>query len=82
MIGEHSGIHHFTLGKRIRLPPEVIQSPLGFFVASTDFASQTVWAVSIVCQVLHRIQVVALLTLSPILFPLYKLFVHCTILLF
>lgn len=44
VIGEHSGIHHFTLGKRIRLPPEVIQSPLGFFVASTDFASQTVWA--------------------------------------
>ncbi|KHN88731.1 putative mitochondrial tRNA-specific 2-thiouridylase 1 [Toxocara canis] len=43
VIGEHTGIHHFTLGKRVRLPPEVIQSPLGFFVASLDFHSQTVW---------------------------------------
>ncbi|VDK45671.1 unnamed protein product [Anisakis simplex] len=43
VIAEHNGVHHFTLGKRVRLSPKLIQTAFGFFVASLDYQTQTVW---------------------------------------
>ncbi|MFH4981275.1 hypothetical protein AB6A40_007984 [Gnathostoma spinigerum] len=42
-LSEHSGIHHFTIGKRVRIRAELFQSAVGIFVSSLDPVTQTVW---------------------------------------
>uniref|UniRef100_A0A7E4W4P3 tRNA-5-taurinomethyluridine 2-sulfurtransferase n=1 Tax=Panagrellus redivivus TaxID=6233 RepID=A0A7E4W4P3_PANRE len=44
-IGIHSGVHNFTLGKRVAVPIENYQSAAGLFVAKLDYATQTVYVV-------------------------------------
>ncbi|KAK0421038.1 hypothetical protein QR680_015036 [Steinernema hermaphroditum] len=43
VIGEHSGIHHFTIGKRVKIAPEQFQSADGLFVCSIDAGTNTVF---------------------------------------
>ncbi|VDM95011.1 unnamed protein product [Thelazia callipaeda] len=50
ILFEHSGIHHYTIGKRIRKVPNVCQSAVGLFVAGLDDKTQTLW----VCQGSHH----------------------------
>ncbi|KAK0397996.1 hypothetical protein QR680_002379 [Steinernema hermaphroditum] len=42
-IGEHSGIHHFTIGKRVKIAPEQYQSADGLFVCSLDAETNSVF---------------------------------------
>ncbi|KAK0397998.1 hypothetical protein QR680_002379 [Steinernema hermaphroditum] len=44
-IGEHSGIHHFTIGKRVKIAPEQYQSADGLFVCSLDAETNSVFVV-------------------------------------
>ncbi|TMS37594.1 hypothetical protein L596_004493 [Steinernema carpocapsae] len=43
IVSDHKGLHHFTLGKRVRVKPEVCQSPDGLFVCELDPESNTVY---------------------------------------
>uniref|UniRef100_A0A1I8AG05 tRNA-5-taurinomethyluridine 2-sulfurtransferase n=1 Tax=Steinernema glaseri TaxID=37863 RepID=A0A1I8AG05_9BILA len=43
VLGDHSGIHHFTIGKRVKIAPERFQSADGLFVCSLDAATNTVF---------------------------------------
>ena len=47
VIGEHSGIHNYTLGKRVAVPIENYQSHEGLFVSKLDYESQILYVVSL-----------------------------------
>ena len=47
VIGEHSGIHNYTLGKRVAVPIESYQSHEGLFVSKLDYENQILYVVSL-----------------------------------
>ncbi|VDN59307.1 unnamed protein product [Dracunculus medinensis] len=42
-IWHHSGIHHFTIGKRVSVPHHQYRTHFGLFVVSLEYSTQTVW---------------------------------------
>lgn len=47
VLFEHRGIHHYTIGKRIRTVPDSCQSSVGLFAAAVDDKTQTLWVVRV-----------------------------------
>lgn len=47
VLFEHKGIHHYTIGKRIRMAPDSCQSSVGLFAAAVDDKTQTLWVVRV-----------------------------------
>lgn len=52
-LGEHEGVHHFTLGKRIAIQG----CHVGYFVARIDAESNTVYAVSSKLLILNSLKI-------------------------
>uniref|UniRef100_A0A0N4ZV97 tRNA-5-taurinomethyluridine 2-sulfurtransferase n=1 Tax=Parastrongyloides trichosuri TaxID=131310 RepID=A0A0N4ZV97_PARTI len=43
VISQHDGIHHYTIGKKVSLPPKIYQCPKGLFVCGIDNETNTVY---------------------------------------
>lgn len=46
-IGQHEGVHNYTLGKRLAVPISNYQSHDGLFVSELDYKNQVVYVVSL-----------------------------------